>query len=234
MVVHRCGGWSARIRCTGGYPSSSSTTFNVNCILFFTHSWSEAHISGPQVIILPRLQLRTTSRVPTNCKRSTSSMSYSGASSCVSASLALPSSLPPTFKTNPKLLLETVIKYKLIIMWFPYWLCCFFVLFCFECRRRNVAKKNCIYGELRHERVSLGSLDLIHDTPHLCTCFRVDGIKAMSRDISWEKQVIKFSNTSKRGRICFNKTRRLFNIHAKRIVRVSTSVTSSIVCFEDL
>ena len=109
-----------------------------------------------------------------------------------------------------------------------------FVLFCFECRRRNVAKKNCIYGELRHERVSLGSLDLIHDTPHLCTCFRVDGIKAMSRDISWDKQVIKFSNTSKRGRICFNKTRRLFNIHAKRIVRVSTSVTSSIVCFEDL
>ena len=63
-----------------------------------------------------------------------------------------------------------------------------FVLFCFERRRRNVAKKNCIYRELRHERVSLGSLDLIHDTPHLCTCFRVDGIKAMSRDISWGKQ----------------------------------------------
>ena len=100
MVVHRCGGWSARIRCTGGYPSSSSTTFNVNCILFFTHSWSEAHISGLQVIILPRLQLRTTSRVPTNCKRSTSSMSYFGASSCVSASLALPSTPPPTFKTQ--------------------------------------------------------------------------------------------------------------------------------------
>ena len=107
-------------------------------------------------------------------------------------------------------------------------------VFCFERRGRNVDKKNCIYGELRHERVSLGSLDLIHDTSHLCTCFRVDGIKAMSRDISWDKQVIKFSNTSKRGRICFNKTRRLFNIHAKRIVRVSTSVTSSIVCFEDL
>ena len=63
---------------------------------------------------------------------------------------------------------------------------------CFERRRRNVAKKNCIYGELRHEHVSLGSLDPIHDTLHLCTRFRVDGIKAMSRDISGNKQVIKF------------------------------------------
>ena len=75
-------------------------------------------------------------------------------------------------------------------------------VFCFERRGRNVDKKNCIYGELRHERVSLGSLDLIHDTCHLCTRFRVDGIKAMSRDISGHKQVIKCSNTSKRGRIC--------------------------------
>ena len=67
-----------------------------------------------------------------------------------------------------------------------------FFLFCFERRRRNVAKKNCIYGELRHERVSLGSLDLVYDTLHLCTRLRVDGIKAMSRVISGDKQVIKF------------------------------------------
>ena len=53
-------------------------------------------------------------------------------------------------------------------------------------------KKKGIYGELRHERVSLGSLDLIHCTRHLCTRFRVDGIKALSRDISGDKQVIKF------------------------------------------
>ena len=75
-------------------------------------------------------------------------------------------------------------------------------VFCFERRGRNVDKKNCIYGELRHERVSLGRLNLIHDTCHLCTRFRVDGIKAMSRDISGDKQVIKCSKTSKRGRIC--------------------------------
>ena len=75
----------------------------------------------------------------------------------------------------------------------------FFVL---SVEEGTLTKKNCIYGELRHERVSLGSLDLIHDTCHLCTRFRVDGIKAMSRDISGDKQVIKCSNTSKRGRIC--------------------------------
>ena len=67
-----------------------------------------------------------------------------------------------------------------------------FFLFCFQRRRRNVAKKNCIYGELRHERVLLGSLDLIHDTLHLCTRFGDGGIKAMSRVISGDKQVIKF------------------------------------------
>ena len=67
-----------------------------------------------------------------------------------------------------------------------------FFLFCFERRRRNVAKKNCIYGELRHERVLLGSLDLVHDTLHLCTRFGDGGIKAMSRVISGDKQVIKF------------------------------------------
>ena len=61
-----------------------------------------------------------------------------------------------------------------------------FFLFCFERRRRNVAKKNCIYGELRHERVLLGSLDLVHDTLHLCTRFGDGGIKAMSRVISGE------------------------------------------------
>ena len=32
-------------------------------------------------------------------------------------------------------------------------------------------------------------IDLIHDTRHLCTCLRIDGINAMSRGFSGGKQV---------------------------------------------
>ena len=39
-------------------------------------------------------------------------------------------------------------------------------------------------------------LIIIHDTLHLCTRIRIDGIKTMSLVISWGKQVIKFTNTS--------------------------------------
>ena len=39
-------------------------------------------------------------------------------------------------------------------------------------------------------------LIIIHDTLHLCTRIRIDGIKAMSLVISWSKQVIKFTKTS--------------------------------------
>ena len=39
-------------------------------------------------------------------------------------------------------------------------------------------------------------LIIIHDTLHLCTRFRIDGIKTMSLVISWGKQAIKFTNTS--------------------------------------
>ena len=45
-------------------------------------------------------------------------------------------------------------------------------------------------------------LIIIHDTLHLCTRIRIDGIKAMSLVISWGKQVMKFTNTSWRGRVC--------------------------------
>ena len=45
-------------------------------------------------------------------------------------------------------------------------------------------------------------IDLVHDTCHLCTRSRIDGIKAMLRGISWGKQVIKFANTSNRGGDC--------------------------------
>ena len=43
------------------------------------------------------------------------------------------------------------------------------------------------------------SIDLIHDTRHLCTRLRTDGIKAMSRGFSGGKQVINFSNARHRG-----------------------------------
>ena len=45
------------------------------------------------------------------------------------------------------------------------------------------------------------TIDLIHDTRHLCTRSKIDGIKAMSRGISGGKQVVKFANTGNRGPI---------------------------------
>ena len=50
--------------------------------------------------------------------------------------------------------------------------------------------------------VSEQGIDLIHDPLHLCTRFRIDGIKAMSRGISGGKQKIKFANARNRGRLC--------------------------------
>lgn len=44
-------------------------------------------------------------------------------------------------------------------------------------------------------------IDLIHDTRHLRTRFRNDGIKAMSRVFSWGKQVREFAKARNRGRI---------------------------------
>ena len=43
-------------------------------------------------------------------------------------------------------------------------------------------------------------MDITRDTRHLCTRFRVDGIKAMSRGFSGAKQIIKFANTSTHGK----------------------------------
>ena len=59
--------------------------------------------------------------------------------------------------------------------------------------------------------ISQFGIALIYDTCHLCTCSRIDGIKAtcMSHGISGGKQVIKFSNTNNRGLVylfCQNKT----------------------------
>ena len=44
-------------------------------------------------------------------------------------------------------------------------------------------------------------IDLNHDTLHLCTRFRIDDMKAMSRGISGTKQVLKFADTSNRGQV---------------------------------
>ena len=55
-------------------------------------------------------------------------------------------------------------------------------------------------------------MNLIHDTRHLYTRFRIDGIKAMLRSISGGKQVIKFDNTSNCSRVLLfyqNKTNEL-------------------------
>ena len=52
------------------------------------------------------------------------------------------------------------------------------------------------------------SIDLIHNTRHLCTRFMIAGIKAMSRGISGGKQVPIgyplgcFLNTDNRSRVC--------------------------------
>ena len=45
-------------------------------------------------------------------------------------------------------------------------------------------------------------IDIIHDTHHLCTSFRIDGIKVMSRGILGGKEKIKFANARNRGRVC--------------------------------
>ena len=53
------------------------------------------------------------------------------------------------------------------------------------------------------------TIDLLHDTRHLCMRFRIDGMKAMSRGISEGKQKIKFANARNCRRLCLlsqNKT----------------------------
>ena len=45
------------------------------------------------------------------------------------------------------------------------------------------------------------SIDLIHDTRHLCMRLRIDGILAVSRRFSRGKQWIKFANARNRGRV---------------------------------
>ena len=46
------------------------------------------------------------------------------------------------------------------------------------------------------------TIDIINDTRHLCTRLGIDGVNVMSRGFSRGKQLIKFANTSNRGRVC--------------------------------
>ena len=47
------------------------------------------------------------------------------------------------------------------------------------------------------------TIDLIHNTRHLCTCFRIEGLKAiMSSGILGGKQKMEFGNARNRGRLC--------------------------------
>ena len=57
-------------------------------------------------------------------------------------------------------------------------------------------------NKVYYGNVKVARIDLIHDTRHLCTRSRIDGLKPMSRGISGGKQVIKFANTSNHCRVC--------------------------------
>ena len=48
--------------------------------------------------------------------------------------------------------------------------------------------------QLHYPMIQFLIIVLIHDTRHLCTRFRIDGIKAMSSGISGGKQVMRFAN----------------------------------------
>ena len=56
---------------------------------------------------------------------------------------------------------------------------------------------------------------LIHDTRHLCTRFRFDGIKAMSTGISGGKQVMRFACCEEDNyrRYCLQKVKMITSIH---------------------
>ena len=77
-------------------------------------------------------------------------------------------------------------------------------------------------------------IDLIHDVRHLCTRSRIDGIKAMSRGISGGKQVIKFANTSNRGRVSFSSFLRQFRSNEKCTYRILARFTSLLFAMRSL
>ena len=59
-----------------------------------------------------------------------------------------------------------------------------------------------IPADYRHWSHASRTVDLIHNTCHLCLLSRTDGIKAMSHGFSGGKQVIKSANIRNHSQIC--------------------------------
>ena len=79
------------------------------------------------------------------------------------------------------------------------------------------------------------AIDLIHDARHLCSRSGIEGIKAMSRGISGSKQVIKFVNTSNRGRVClFYQNETTTSQSCKAYISSFGQIYVSTVCHEDI
>ena len=76
--------------------------------------------------------------------------------------------------------------------------------FVHDCLNPGFLGKNSLFSPffLRLLGIFYQTIDLIHNTRHLCACSMIDGIKAMSRGTSGGKQLIKFANRSNRGRVC--------------------------------
>ena len=67
-------------------------------------------------------------------------------------------------------------------------------------KKMVIAKFSVLFANAKLYFSSWGKQGLIHDIRYFCTRFRIDGVKAMS--CGGGKQVIKFANTSNRGRVC--------------------------------
>ena len=81
---------------------------------------------------------------------------------------------------------------------------------------------------------ALTIIDLIYDIRLLCWRLWTNGIKAMSRDFSGDKQVIKFVNARNRGRVCLFQTienKELFML--KTIINGKLWLKAIIVTFLD-
>ena len=66
-------------------------------------------------------------------------------------------------------------------------------------------------------------IDLIYNARHLCTHFRINGIRALSGGISGGKQGIKLANTGNCGQVCLSYQNEMtINSHAKFTARVLT------------
>ena len=90
-------------------------------------------------------------------------------------------------------------------------------------------------NKVYYGNVKVARIDLIHDTSHPCTRPRIDGLKPMSRGISGGKQVIKFANTSNRGRVClFYQNETTISLSFKIYISSFGKMYVITVCHEDI